>query len=298
MKDKVAILVNSCDKYESVWDPFFTFFQKSWRDCPYKIYLNTELKTYHNNHVKVEVLNCTKKVGWSLRLKRALKRIKSKYIIFLLEDFFLLEKVNQKELDRTISIMEKDSRISVIDFEYVERIKGYPTLFEGYEQRDVNSMYLLNCQAAIWRRKDLIRFLSPYEDPWQFEMYGSHRVKLYNRKFLRRSAQTPKIFHYNINVEDGYGLYGGKWLNSNKKLFETEGIKVNFEILGFTENKWCELKCKEPRKTIKEKWLYFLYGGGVKPRMTIKEQLSLLLHKPKAFKDILKNKVRFLKKKS
>ena len=117
-------------------------------------------------------------------------------------------------------------------------------------------MYLLNCQAAIWRRKDLIRFLSPYEDPWQFEIYGSNRAKLYNRKFLRKERENPSPFIYNICVENGYGLYGGKWLYSNKKLFQDSGIQADFEILGFTENKRVNFKCAAPRKTLKEKWMY------------------------------------------
>lgn len=297
MKEKVSVLINSCDKHKSAWNPFFTFFKKNWLTCPYKIYLNTESSIYQDDSLKITMLHCSNKVSWSKRLKKALKRIKSKYIIFLLEDFFLLEEVNQKELDRAISIMDSDSKISVIDFEYVERIKAYQTHFDGYEERERSAMYFLNCQAALWRRKDLIRFLSPYEDPWQFEVYGSNRAKLYNRKFLRRSIDTPKVFVYDIQPESGYGLYGGKWLEANKILFSQYGIEVDFKELGFGESKRGILRCQPPKKTVKEKWLYLLYGGGEKVRMGLWEQLLLLFRSPREGAAVLKNKLTFLRNK-
>lgn len=298
MNNKVSVIVNSCDKYKSVWKPFFTLFKKHWKDCPYQVYLNTETLTYNDDALNIKTITCSQKLSWSLRLKKALQKIKSKYVIFLLEDFFFLEDVDQNEINRAVSIMEADSKISVIDFEYVERISAKPSAFNGYEEREKGAMYLLNCQAALWRRKDLIKFLSPYEDPWQFEIYGSARAALYSRKFLRRGKETAKPFVYNISVETGYGLYGGKWLLSNKEFFEKNRITVDLEELGFTENKYVELKCQPPKITFKEKVLYFLYGGGPVPRLNIWEQIVLLFRSPKQFAKMIKNKIKFLLKKT
>lgn len=75
-------------------------------------------------------------------------------------------------------------------------------------------------KTIIWRRKEFIKFLSPYEDPWQFEIYGTERAKSYDRRFLILSDKQKPIFAYNIDISTGYGLYGGKWLINNIELFK------------------------------------------------------------------------------
>ena len=44
--DKIALLVNSCDKYEDLWAPFFTLLKKYWNP-EYPIVLNTESKDFN-----------------------------------------------------------------------------------------------------------------------------------------------------------------------------------------------------------------------------------------------------------
>ena len=45
-KNDVTILVNSCDKYEDAWEPFFVLLEKYWIDHPRKILLNSETIEY------------------------------------------------------------------------------------------------------------------------------------------------------------------------------------------------------------------------------------------------------------
>lgn len=286
--DKVSVLINTCDKYEDVWYPFFRFFRRNW-NCPYKVYLNTETKQCKEN----DVINLNSGFcdSWSLRLKNALKKIKSKYVIFLLEDFFLLEPVEQNEIDNTIKIMESDKKISVITFEICQRFLSKPTKYFGYNQRDLSSMYFLNCQASIWRRKDLIEFLNPYENPWQFELFGSNRAKLYSKLFLVSNGSSSLPFKYKINVDSGYGIYRGKWLKSNVKLFLENGLDVDFNKLGFYDGTNVDVKCPAPKKCFKDRWMFLLYGGGIKTRMGFFEQFNFAIKHPIEHFRILKRKL-------
>ena len=43
---KYSVLVNTCDKFEDCWNPFFQLFCMYWQDYKGKIYLNTEYKDY------------------------------------------------------------------------------------------------------------------------------------------------------------------------------------------------------------------------------------------------------------
>ncbi len=298
MKELCSVLVSSCDKHQDAWKPFFVLFEKHWRNCPYKVYLNTESLCYDESNISVTTLNCNKPCSWSSRLKNALKKIDTKYIIFLLEDFFFLDRVNQTAINNYIQIMEKNPKIPVIDFEYGDNSKNIASLSEynNLYKRNLKSMYFLNCQAAIWRRKDLIRFLSPYENAWQFEIFGTERAKLYKKDFLYLSENSENPFCYNVNWTTGYGLQRGKWLTSNIQLFNDNNIRIDFNNLGFVNlNEHNDsIKPPEPpeKVMIKERFLYMLFSGGdISPRLSIKEQLYLLLKEPKKFLSISKQKL-------
>ena len=288
-----SVLISTCDKYEDAWKPFFFFFHKYWKDCPYQVYLNTETKKC--DFSDVITINCSNKdnASWSLRLKKALKTIDTKYVIFLLEDFFLLSDVDQKEIDRAIKIMEDNKDISVIDFERVPRIKSNPSDFGRYVERDISAMYFLNCQSAIWRKKDLIKYLSPYESPWQFELFGSNRARLYGKKFLLQENESKPVFNYNVNWNNGYGIFRSKWLKSNINLFKNNDIKVDFSKLGFYENNSVDMSCPTPKKCLADRWIYFCHGGG-SPYIGISEWISYLFKNPRKFLSITKEKIKFV----
>lgn len=289
----VAVLVSSCDQYEEAWEPFFALFKKHW-ECPYKVYLNTETKDYSKDGVVT--LNCKRKnATWSVRLKQALGRIHSKFVIFFLEDFFLLDRVDQAEIDRCVGIMEKDRSISVIDFEYFKDPASVPSGYDGYRARSLRARYFLNCQTAIWRRKDLMRYLNRYESPWQFELFGSERAKLYGKKFLFSDDGWKLPFLYNVNWNTGYGIHHGKWLKSNVALFAQNGIDFDFGKVEFYEGgDTVDTGCEPPKKSFRERWMYFIYGGGKETRTGIGAQILFSVRHPVEGLRVLKRKLKYL----
>ena len=46
MDNKCTIVVSSCDKYEDLWEPFFSILKANWPELDYQIVLNTETKKY------------------------------------------------------------------------------------------------------------------------------------------------------------------------------------------------------------------------------------------------------------
>lgn len=118
---KCAILVNSCDAYEDVWEPFFTLFQIMWKDCEYPIYLNTESKSYKSEQLKIQPVNLpskyAKKISWSKRLRLAIEQIDAEYILMLLEDFFLMSPVRGDVIKTCIKELDKDDTAVCIRME-------------------------------------------------------------------------------------------------------------------------------------------------------------------------------------
>lgn len=234
-KNKCAVLVNSCDKYEDAWVPFFKLLEKYWKDCPYQYYLNTETKALSVEGVDVTVLNsdsCRKgnNVPWGKRLKDCLNRVQEEYVIILLEDFFMQAPVNQTELERCIRLMDKDDRYAAI---YFKQIEGFTDCCEEepeYFKMNENIMYKLNLQAGLWRKSDLETLTDDNDSPWEFEFVGQKRLDGSDKIFLCSKAGTHydfkgAVFPYLTGRSTGYGIWKGKWLWNNDKLLRKNGIE-------------------------------------------------------------------------
>ena len=294
-REKCAVLVSSCDKYEDAWVPFFTLVGKYWSSCPYPFYMNTETKKVEQiAGIPVTSISCPyQNCSWSKRLIHALRQIKSEYVIFMLEDFFIMSPVDQKQLDHSVELMDANPNVANINFGYGKSVQSTEYIDPLYAKRSRETGYYLNAQAAIWRRKMLINVLSPYESAWQFELYGSERAKLYPYDFIIRKDDYV-IFDYHTQLEFNLGIVKGMWLEGNVDFFEKEGITTNFENLGFYDpEKVVKTYGFPPKRTMKEKWMRLLYEGEDLPRWTLRDQFKLLVTHPVRY---AKQKVHALRK--
>lgn len=268
---EVALFVMSCDKYSSVWYPYFELIKKYWPDHPEKIYLSTETKNYKHRNLDIKVLNGNKIEPWSQRLINALNQIDEEFIIFSLEDFFLLDYVHQDKIDECIEWMRNDVSIAEC------RLTTYDTVQEGEFYNNSNFRicpkyhgFRIDAQIAIWRKSFLLSVLNPLETPWQFEGFASHRSREREDKLLwlsppnfERTDLKAMIVPYFNKPVDGYGIAWGKWLPNNKKWFEKNGIKgVKFHKLGALSE--ADVKRREKYLYItpnnkKEKIIKFIY---------------------------------------
>ena len=234
--DICTILVNSCDSYEDTWYPFFTLLKKYWPDCKYPIVLNTESKQYKFPGLNIKSINLDKKyqsknIAWGKRLKKVLKNINSKYILFMLDDFFITDYVDSKKIDEVIRWMEKDSNIAVfslyrvVDKEHKD-IKS--DKYKGFYLRNKKGDYRYNCQAAIWNREELIKALRNFESPWDWELIGNIRSHRSNKEFYTLMNPSDYVFKYDY---EKLGIVRGYWmLPYTKELLDKEHIKIDYSI--------------------------------------------------------------------
>lgn len=297
MNDNCAVFVSSCDKYEDTWQPFFKLLNKYWSDCPYQIYLNTETKNYNNHKIKT-INSHSPNETWSKRFYDALSSIKKEYIIFLLDDFFLYETVDQDEINNCIEYMDNNSHISCFSFEKTnyKNLDLIPSnLYNKYSQRGLNGDFWVNCQACLWRRKDLLRLINEHENIWQFEAFGTNRAKMLNKEFYILNSCEKSVFNYYWHVDDQIGLCKGKWMQKTPEFFAKKKIDVNFYNLGFFDGDNSLAKVSNAKKNLFEKMLFFIYGTDECYHMSIKEQLWLLIRHPRSFLlNTLKAKLKFL----
>lgn len=246
----LAVVVCSCDKYKSVWDPYFTLFEKYFTSPPKDIYLLTEIaevpfeisSTWCEKSGGVHVINSTEKC-WSKRIKDGLRQIKNQYILFCLEDYFLQDFVKTDTIEKALCWMNENENISAVRiFPFWESFTNeWPKYKDNFFVIDRNYKERVNAQAAIWRRERLIEILNNNETAWQFEVLASNRSRKDPYLYLgyHAPAELKGIFPYQIAQVNGCGITSGKWLWNNPVLFEKNNIECDFSELGImSEKKW------------------------------------------------------------
>ncbi len=239
--ENVTILVNTCDKYEDVWYPFFKLLKIHWPECDdNRIVLNTETKVYDCDFLKVETFCGGSDKTWSQRLKGALEKIDSEFVLFFLDDFFLMSEVSTESLNEAVELMKSDESIGYIGLKYNKkhnfRDKSIVSPQEHFLNRDeIITDNRLNCNTALWRKDWLASLIRKHENPWEFEKYASIRSRRTDKKVMIinniNNVMAP-VFDYDVEVQYGHGLTMGQWLPKNKELFDKYSIEVDFDRLG------------------------------------------------------------------
>lgn len=236
--EDVSLLVMSCDKYRSAWYPYFELIKKYWPKHPQKVFLSTETRGYTTEGIDIITINSGKVEPWSQRLITVLSKIETEYVIFSLEDFFLLGPVKQERIEECLQWMRNDSTIAECRLTTYDTIRGQNYNNSDFALCPATHPFRIDAQIAIWRKKYLISVLNPLETPWQFEPNSSKRSSLLPDKLLWYSPAQghdieSMIVPYYNNPNDGYAIAWGKWLPNNKTWFKKNCIRgVKYYQLG------------------------------------------------------------------
>ncbi len=245
--NKVTILVNSCDLYEDAWEPAFKLYKAQWPDCPYSFVLNTETKKYNGELANIKTICYGKKGTWTERFEFVLNQIDTPYVLFTLEDYFLLNKVNSEVFEKAVSVMDNNPNVGMICLSHTNRndINNGDYEDENFYSRIIDSKCMIWCRICLYRREYLLKLLKSHESIWEFEQYAAYRAMKLNYIILQQNNNQPEVFTFKIKVEDGYGITLRKWLPKNVELFEKFNIQVNFDNLGMFDPE----VLKKPQKT-------------------------------------------------
>lgn len=226
-----TLLLSSYDGGEDLWEGFFKCLYNNWPEFDMPIVLNTETKEYSFVGYDInKAVFADKEYTWSERLKESLKQIKTDYVLFFLEDFWLNQRVNNDLFLEAFDFIKNNNNISTISF--------YPTFtknidnnkLNGYELRPKKCKYKLNCQAALWKKEKLISYLRNHESAWEFEINGSIRAGRYYDEFYSIKNDAKKVFSY----EWGGVIHRGKWFNEGiNEYINKYNLSLDPKIRGY-----------------------------------------------------------------
>ncbi len=240
----ITLVVSSCDRYSDIWDPFFTLLKRYW-DPKIPVVLVTESRKYSFPGLDIRTLDLYQegaRPSWSELQMKALAKIDTEFVLFLLDDFFLEAAVREERIGECLEWMKQDPEIACFNFTPVMHGENLPCGYPGFELRPQKGEYRLNCQAALWRRETLLHDMRPHENAWIFETLGSRRsFRWKDQKFYSAVPGDP-VFPY--DVRGGGALNHGKWNKTAAELIEKEGLPVdvtvrgiNTEVRGSTERR-------------------------------------------------------------
>ncbi len=117
---------------------------------------------------------------WSNSLIEMCHLIKEEHFIFMLEDFWLIEKVDNAGIklvanafeDNVLRVDLSGNRAAYTQARECEKINGYSIV-----ETPAHTPYQMSFQAAIWDRKLLLSILKSNETPWEAEVKGSARLR-------------------------------------------------------------------------------------------------------------------------
>jgi len=232
--ERVTLLVNSCDAYADLWDPFFTLLKRYWAPLTPRILLNTETKDYQFDGLPITCVHHTGPYG--ARMLHALAEVKTEYVVTLLDDFFLRQPVRLDRLEKILGWMDADPDIVYFTMDCTRLLRDWERdRYPGYRRAPVGSRYILNMQGAVWRTAKLAGYWRPDVSPWEWEEYTSLLTLEHPEdKFYCAVDNDSRFLEYGFTMGQWMGIQHGKWVEEDVvPLFEKEGIRVDFTKRGF-----------------------------------------------------------------
>lgn len=219
MNSSIPLIVSSCDKCSDLWQPFFWLVRKHWTDFNRKVYLCTDSKSFTCEGFDI-VCPLRMSVGstWSENLMALLKGMDDEYVLLMLEDFWLKEKVDEVQLHQCEEIMKNDPTVGFICLVHQldpspdnPASENYPNLIE-YGR---HTPYRVTTQTGLWRRDYLLSLLRKHESAWWFEIFGSKRSR---RLDFHAFVVKASVFSY----DDGGVLFRGCYVEEYIKFFKDD----------------------------------------------------------------------------
>jgi len=235
-----AVLVNTCDRFEDCWEPFFKLFSQYWPDYKGKIYLNTEYKDFSYPGLDIVPLKVcaahnvpkTRRAAWSQCLIWALDMVQEQIILYMQEDYFLKDNVKGDIVEEYADLMDKELHIENIQLTDVcdpsGAASGFPHLCHAKK-----GPYLVCTQAALWRKDCLRSLLRRYESAWNFEWWGSKRAAIKECDFYVVDKQWVRQGEFEIVPYIFTGVVGGRWFPPVVELFDSHDIHIDYSRRGF-----------------------------------------------------------------
>lgn len=195
IKNNIALIVHTCDRYELLFKGFEYFFLKNWNfEIPVSYYFATEEKSVDIRNFK----NIRSGKGeWSNRLAILLDQIEEEYVIYFQEDMWLNKPVDKEFFKELFKLTIQNKWLLVkLNSSAVFKTNRTDLFIKGFNVSVLDnkkSGFLMSHQVSLWDKAFLKQQLKAKEHPWRNERKGTKRLR----------KLDPEIFHIDYFAENG-----------------------------------------------------------------------------------------------
>lgn len=228
-KKDFAIVIIGYDGYSFLWSDFFNLFNLNWPDCPYNIYLLTNEINF--NYKNVKTITTSKKSEWSQKVRKAIDSIDEKYFLLLLEDFFISEKINNKEIEKMIHFIQQNN-IVYAKLPYKGQFNKFKNKKfsnqKNYYMIYQDEYYCISLLPSIWEKNFLNEKIGEGNyRPWQFEIDRIEEAKKNTHIPFKNCVEITTNPFKILN-----GVVQGKFLPTTVNTLKRRGYYLHTDELG------------------------------------------------------------------
>lgn len=183
--------------------------------------------TNEKNHPdsRVKTITTGKDSDWSTAFLKAVEQINSKYLLILMEDYFLLQPPDEDFIKKAVDYMQ-DHSISC--FRLFPR-PGPDNITAAINRVEfgeiaVNSDYRVSLQAAIWDIDYIKRVVRPGESAWELEIEGTKRSNQMPDRLLSIAKEEEAPIPYLCTA-----VVKGYWIKEAVEMCRQYNVPIDFK---------------------------------------------------------------------
>lgn len=240
----INILISSYSKASDIWYITNYFLKKYWKGN-IKILLGAngedKKKDVPNSW---EYINNGEDISFSKSLMSYLESIEDEYFILMLDDFIILEKVDNEKIKKAFDFIKSNDGMYL---RLTPNPKGDIKIDDNFSKIAVKSKvpYITSLQMAIWN-KDFLKKLLEYDfSPWEFEIKAG--------KTNEALKKSEKFFVTNYNfIKYGHFVEKGKFYPSLKNILRKENLPLKSTRAFLSEKELRKMQDSYPKKSIRK----------------------------------------------
>ncbi len=187
----LAIVGIFYDGYSDLWEDFIELFKKNWPDCRFEKYIVDQSLDYDKCEI-FTVIHAGENAEYSTKVQAACQHINAEYVLLLLDDFFIVDRVRSEEIERVFDYVKK----ACIEY-CVMPLPEFKKAYRGKRRKDNKTYhyihdkaeYTVSCQPAIWKKSFLEKCIGTGNyNAWVFEGIFAKSKYAHSQEFLCKCA--------------------------------------------------------------------------------------------------------------
>lgn len=186
-KNNYEIIISTCDKFSDLWEANVLLLNQNWPDRNARTYLVTDAPT-DRKFPGVEVVSAGEGLEITDRLRTALGKVQSEYVIFTLDDYFFTQRIDQEKINRALQFLEEEKA------DYIQlypQPRGFLKKDGARESEQYPGIYLLDMSEGnykvvltpgIWRTDFMRQTLTGSMNAWEYEVSLTPRARELNAR--------------------------------------------------------------------------------------------------------------------